>query len=87
MKRIILAAAIVGATASPAAAQYIPPGGWSSSTFGNQTFHYGTGSNQGWSGSTLGFGNQSFSSFNGPRGQVRQCSTMRFGAQVYTNCN
>lgn len=89
MKRIMLATAILAATSLPAAAQYMPPqvGGWNSSTFGNQTFHYGTGALGGWSGNTMRFGDQSFSTLNGPNGQSQRCNSMRFGAQVFTNCN
>lgn len=87
MKRILLATAMLAATSLPAAAQYMPPGGWNSTTLGNSTWSGGTGANQGWFGNSTRLGNQTWSTFNGPQGQTRRCTTSRMGFQTYTNCN
>lgn len=61
--------------------------GWNSYPIGNQQYYNGTGQNSGWNGSSYNIGDHTYSHFQGPNGQTRNCSSYSIGDHVYTNCN
>ena len=55
-------------------------------TFGNQTFYNGMAGGQSFNGTSQTFGNTTFTHMQGANGASTNCTQMRFGDQVTTNC-
>lgn len=77
MTRLALAAALLLA-AAPAFAQ-----NWTTDQIGRSTYYNGS---NGWHGTSDQIGNSTYSTFTGPNGQMRNCTSDRIGSSVYTSC-
>lgn len=90
MKLLIIATIAASLAIGPAIAQNYyqqQPGGWNQQDIGPYSYYNGTGSNQGWHGSSQQLGNYNYSNLYGPNGQSQRCTSQRLGNQVYTRCN
>jgi opacity protein-like surface antigen len=78
MSKLVIIATLFVLTATAAQAQ-----SWTSQNYGGLTYYH---SPNGWSGSSQQYGDQVYSRFQGPGGQMRNCVTQQYGSQTFTNC-